>query len=397
MHLINIKTSYRVLCLVPILLSACGGGSGSVAATGTTTVRSAYVANYGANNISQYTIDPTTGALTPKTTATVAAGINPTSVVVDPSGKHAYVANSVDSFISQYTIGAGGGLVAMTPVQSGSAPGAGPISIAISGGYAYAANNTSIGDVTQFSIDPTTGVLTNLATVVAGINPVYVAVTPDPAVNKYAYVVNAGVPVCYAPVGTCVVVAPTISEYSINSTTGALTLIATATLGLGTAPASITVDSAGKFAYVANFGTPASVASTIEQYSIASGILTPVASVGTSTLLSAATSIAIDPAGTHAYVANGSGVYQYSINNVNGLLSDIVTTPPVAPTIYAGGFTQRSIAINEGKFVYMANQGSDDISQFSIGPGGDLTIIGSNLVGAANSQPYSITTAVSIQ
>ena len=49
-----------------------------------------------------YTIDATTGALT--SMGTIAAGTDPVSVAVDPSGKFAYVTNSGSNDVSMYTI-----------------------------------------------------------------------------------------------------------------------------------------------------------------------------------------------------------------------------------------------------------------------------------------------------
>jgi Lactonase, 7-bladed beta-propeller len=81
-----------------------------------------YVANFGSlitgispSNVSGYAIDPTTGALTPIKGSPFAAGILPTSVAVDPTGKFAYVANSNSNTVSAYSIGADGSL---TPVPN---------------------------------------------------------------------------------------------------------------------------------------------------------------------------------------------------------------------------------------------------------------------------------------
>ena len=90
-------------------LVACGGGKGgggSAAAPPPNNVpRFAYVANYDDNTVSAYTVNPTTGQL--RHNGYVAAGINPASVTVDPSGKFAYVANSFDgaggNSVSTYT------------------------------------------------------------------------------------------------------------------------------------------------------------------------------------------------------------------------------------------------------------------------------------------------------
>ena len=72
----------------------------------------AYVTNSSSNDVSMYTINATTGALT--SIGTIAAGTDPVSVAVDPSGKFAYVANSSSNDVSMYTINATTG--ALTPI-----------------------------------------------------------------------------------------------------------------------------------------------------------------------------------------------------------------------------------------------------------------------------------------
>ena len=64
----------------------------------------AYVANINSKNVSMYTINATTGALT--SIGTIAAELSPSAVAVDPSGKFAYVANYFSNSISMYTIDA---------------------------------------------------------------------------------------------------------------------------------------------------------------------------------------------------------------------------------------------------------------------------------------------------
>jgi DNA-binding beta-propeller fold protein YncE len=80
------------------------------------TAKFAYVANLGSNNVSAYAIDATTGALTPITGSPFKAGRGATAVTVDPSGKFAYVANQFANTITAYTIDAArhaAGLVAL--------------------------------------------------------------------------------------------------------------------------------------------------------------------------------------------------------------------------------------------------------------------------------------------
>ena len=375
MHTTHLK--FSALFLVAIWLVSCGGGGSS--SSGGTTVRSAYVANSGDGTISQYTIDAT-GALIPifpaATIQSIAglSGSNPTSVTVAPSGKYVYVANSLDSVISQFTIGAGGALVPMMPMPtaaSGLGAGSGPVSVVVdpTGKYAFAANSGS-NDVTQFTIGGS-GALTNSMTIPAGTNPASVTVDPT---GKYAYVVNSG----FTCAASCVTIAGTISQYNINATTGALTANG-APVAAGTDPISITVGPTGAYAYVVNY-----TSANITPYTIAGGALTATMPVATGPN---PTSIAIDKNGTYAYVANGNGVTQFTITN--GVLSNPIST-------LTGGFAPRSVTIDaSGKYLYVANQ-ADSISQFTIGAGGALSATPVVTSGAVNSQPYSITTAVSL-
>jgi DNA-binding beta-propeller fold protein YncE len=55
-----------------------------------------------------YTINATTGSLTQ--IGVIAAGMSPTSIAIQPSGKFAYVTNSGSNDVSMYSIGATGRL-----------------------------------------------------------------------------------------------------------------------------------------------------------------------------------------------------------------------------------------------------------------------------------------------
>jgi DNA-binding beta-propeller fold protein YncE len=102
--------------------------------------KNAYVVNAGglppvAGTVSQYDIDPRTGALSPKTPAMVATGVSPFGVVVSPNGKSLYVTN-FNGFVtvnpgsvSQYDVGRGGALTPKTPAMV--AAGLGPLGIAV--------------------------------------------------------------------------------------------------------------------------------------------------------------------------------------------------------------------------------------------------------------------------
>ena len=105
------------------------------------TGRFAYVANANSANVSGYTINAITGALTPIFGSPFATGAAPSSVAVDPTGRFAYVANGNSANVSGYTISAATG--ALTPIfGSPFAAGAAPSSVVVhpAGTFAYVAN-----------------------------------------------------------------------------------------------------------------------------------------------------------------------------------------------------------------------------------------------------------------
>ena len=63
-----------------------------------------YVADYYSSDITAYSVDSSTGALTPVDGSPFAAGQNPFAVTVDPSGKFVYAVNYMSNEISAYAI-----------------------------------------------------------------------------------------------------------------------------------------------------------------------------------------------------------------------------------------------------------------------------------------------------
>jgi 6-phosphogluconolactonase (cycloisomerase 2 family) len=269
----------------------------------------AYVANNGSNNVSEYTISA--GVLTSNTptanpTGTIAAGTNPVSVTIDPTGSYVYVVNAGSNDISQYTIGTPSSLTpgALTAIGTTKVmPGTTPYSIAVdpSGNYAYVANYGD-GTISEYKINA--GALTLTATLPVPVsgnnNPASITVDPT---GKYAYVANYG--------------DGTVSEYNISSADGTLTAMTPGTVMAGTNPISVTVS--GSHVYVANHNyNTSNIVGSVSEYSIGAsgvlGVLTGIGTVGTGVEPS---SVTVDPSGQYAYVANlGDGtVSQYSINS----------------------------------------------------------------------------------
>ena len=285
-----------------------------------------YVANYHDNNVSGYTINPSTGALTAFAGSPFPAGSGPISVAVDPSGMFAYVANDISDNVSEYSIDPGTG--ALTPIAGSPFPaGSLPESVAVdpSGMFAYVANRVS-SNVSGYTINPGTGALTSIAGSpfpAAGSLPISVAVDPS---GMFAYVAAD--------------VSPSHSSlfgYRINPSTGALTAIAGSPFGQGPSYDFVAVDPSGKFVYAANWLT-----GKVEGYRInpCTGALTAIAGSPFITD-SDPTSIAIDPSGKFAYVANGESdnVSGYRINRRTGVLTAIAGSP------FPTGGTPFSVAV----------------------------------------------------
>jgi 6-phosphogluconolactonase (cycloisomerase 2 family) len=205
--------------------------------------RFAYVANTGTSDISALAISPATSAiaLIAPSPYSVAPKPSPQFVAVDPTGRFAYVALSAD-WVEAYAINAGTG--ALTPIvgSAGEAPSTSPRHIAIdpSGRFAYVANGTS-NSITVYGIDQTTGALTSpqvLPLMFTPPNaPLPVAIAIDP-LGKYAYVANSGT--------------NSVSAFTLDTTTGALTEMAMSPITVPGGPNSVAVEPTGKFAYVAN-------------------------------------------------------------------------------------------------------------------------------------------------
>jgi 6-phosphogluconolactonase (cycloisomerase 2 family) len=337
----------------------------------------AYVASQGCDldgYVSMYTINPTTGAL---------ASIGPPvptndeftdSVTVDPSGKFAYVASSGDVWdidfgsVLTYTINpTTGALTSTTGGIIGTGISGTPelfnsVAVDPSGKFAYAADGGAFpagsfgGDssVSMYTINSTTGALTPIGMIDSGSSPDSVAVDPT---GKFAYVANFG--------------SNNVSMYTIDATSGALASIGTIAAGPG--PVSVAVDPAGKFAYVANWTYDAEGSVSMYTIDATTGALTFIGSIAAGT---SAFSVAVDPAGKFAYVANWTGndtegsVSMYTIDATTGVLTPSGTiATELSPT---------SIVIHpSGKFAYVTNSGSNSVSMYSIDSAtGTLTLIG---------------------
>ena len=269
-----------------------------------------------ANSISVYQLDPVTGAVSGPTDTKPVNG-NPVSVVVHPTGKFIYVVNEVrfgsplgnlSAFSVDSTTGA---LTSMgTTADSGGAP-ATALAFVPSGEFAYVtylfgsstpSGNTLWDHVATYSVDPTTGLFSGpIGTAATGDNPWALVVTTG---GHFAYVASLGSQGSVSQ----------LSSYSINQTSGILTLrnsfeIST---GAGQSPASLAMDPLARFLYVGTQGpvfVPPSSNFNVQVFNIDpnGGGLSFAAGVATASNPQGPISVIAEPQAQFVYVLDGDG------------------------------------------------------------------------------------------
>ena len=154
-------------------------------------------------DVSVFSIDPNTGALSPFGSP-VPANTNPTEILFTHSGKFVYVTNPEIGMVTGFSFTDGVlTLVPGTPVSSGE--GGGALGLAVGGRdqFLYVTNpsatnpppnESTTGNISGFSIDPTTGALTPIigspfTSTVGGAGPT--SITLDPT-GRLLYAVTPG-------------------------------------------------------------------------------------------------------------------------------------------------------------------------------------------------------------
>jgi 6-phosphogluconolactonase len=172
--------------------------------------------------------DTSTGALTPVagTTATTgyAAGVTPSAIAEDPTGRFVYVTDQAANQLIGYVVGAGGGLTAM--VNGPFATRLFPVAVTVDprGEYVYVANYNA-RSISSYALNKSTG--TPSGTTGSGIttdpNPVSIAI--DPALGIYLYTANN--------------LASTVTGEKLNANTGVLAAIQNSPFPASGTPTSV--------------------------------------------------------------------------------------------------------------------------------------------------------------
>jgi YD repeat-containing protein len=275
-------------------------------------------------SVTAFTVDPNAGTLTAISGSPFLVSSNLTSISVDTTGQYLYgpTFNSMFAF----SINAGNG--ALTPLSNSPfSLSVGPLVFDPSGLFAYAQGGSGLQEM---GTNSSTGTLTALSggSPIGGQSIVITAgSTPISYVPQFAYVVNIG-----SAQGN-------IAGYSIDPASGALTSLSGSPFAEGYFPVSAAIDVSGQSLYVANTCSDPSCAASngsVSGYSInpGSGALTAAAGspfpAGPSPV-----SIALQPPGVnasssseYAYVASQNGqFFEYSVNPATGVLTTFSGSP----------------------------------------------------------------------
>ncbi len=361
---------YPVILSLGVLLAAgCGGNATPPSSPATTAACVAstkpefsYVLTGYA--VSMFTVDSCTGQFSPTTPASVATGYalpqnNSEQMVADPLGRFAYVANPVSnasdlSTISMYTINSTTGV--LTPTTPATVhTGWFPQGIAIDplGRFVYTVNSDD-SSVSMFTVNQTTGILTpttpaSVSTMIPGevlSEPGFLTVDPT---GRFLYVSALDSD------------GATVSMFAINQTTGLLTPTAPATVPTDGIPFQVVVAPSGKFAYVVNNMSGGNEADAVSQYTVNSttGVLTENSSTGVAAG-NGPTAIAVDPSSRFAYVVNriDNTISMFTVDPNTGNLTLNATASNPTATIATGKGPFRIDFDPTGKFVYVTNEGS---------------------------------------
>jgi 6-phosphogluconolactonase len=197
-----------------------------------------YVGNAGGTtSISVFSINSTSGQLTPISGSPFAIGISPLNMVLAPGGNILYVTGGgAPGWIEAWNLSSG---VLLSPPQLVQ-PGTNPYGLAISpnGSYLYTAN-TGDNSISEFSIG------SSGLTEISG-SPIGESYTAPLALlvdntSSYLFVANEG--------------STNLAGYSIGSG-GGITLLASSPFATNAGPDTIASDTAGKYLFVGNQSSP---------------------------------------------------------------------------------------------------------------------------------------------
>ena len=348
------------LLFIIVLLNGCLGSSSSSTAP---TLAFLYFVGQGDNSI--HAVDEkSTGDLQASAISTFATSPRPVSIALHPSRNFLYVPNLTSNTVSGFSIDHTTGVLTPigtalppTPVCASVSVCSNPIVAAVNSGgqFLFVLNQGSASpsvpaSISVFGIDQTRGLLTAVsgspfafASLVAP-NPQFMAVSPT---QGFLYVSNGA--------------AGNISAFAIGAS-GTLTELSGSpfSVGAGATAAGFAVDPKGQFLYAAD-----SANNKIASFNVAGGPLAPVGSFPAGTQPVA---VAVDATSTFVYSANHVSNDVSAFKSTSGALTQVAGSPyAVQPNGSTGTPQPIFLTVDvSNSFLYVANSGSSTISAFGI-------------------------------
>ena len=210
--------------------------------------------------------------------------------------------------------------------------------------------NSTDNSISAFSLDPTTGDLSALATypIVASVaNPQSIQMV---RAGNYLYVAE------YANNG--------VEVFTITAGSGVLTQgVMGSPFTTDVSPHSLAVDPSGSVLYTANEGASGDGSVSAFTVNASSGVLISASALPLP--IQAANQISIDPQGKFLFVTESNALAVYPITLSTAALGAAVAAPP-----FAAGSVPFSVSVDlTGQFVYVADYGLASVSQFTMDTG----------------------------
>jgi 6-phosphogluconolactonase (cycloisomerase 2 family) len=346
------------LLFIAVLLSGCLGSSSSSTAP---TLAFLYVVGQGDNSIHAFD-EKSTGDLSGVAVPSFATIPRPVSIALHPSRNFLYVPNQTSNTVSGFTIDHTSGV--LTPIGTALAPTpvcnpgvcSNPIGVAVNSGgqFLFVLNQGSASpavpaSISVFNIDQTRGLLSPIAgspfafASLSAPNPQFLAISPT---QGFLYVSN----------GT----AGNISAFAIGAS-GALTELGSpVSLGAGAVAAGLAIDPKGQFLYAAD-----SANNKIASFNVAGG---PLAAVGSFPAGTKPVAVTVDNTSSFVYAANQGSNDVSAFTTASGALTQVAGSPYlVQPTGSVGTPQPIFLTVDvSNTFLYVANFGSSSISAFGI-------------------------------
>jgi 6-phosphogluconolactonase len=276
-----------------------------------------YVTSLSANTVSGYTVDHTSGVLTPVGTALspVPTGPSPISAGINSGGQFLFVLNQGDATISIYSIDPARGILTQvgTPFPTGITTTVQAMVVSPKAGFLYVSSGTAPSTITGFSISGS-GALAPAGSFTATAGSNIVQMTID-AKGQFLY-------------------APDTANNQVLSLTiassGALAPVAGSPFSTGTQPAAAAVDATGSFVYVSNTGS-----NNVSAFKSAAGVLTAISGSPYATQGAGAISatqpgfLTVDATNNFLYVSNVATktIASFAINSADGTLTTVNNSP----------------------------------------------------------------------